>query len=80
MPKKKICWVTADYFADCDIPLVPLIAKEYNIHWIILFSARGHRYKEEDYAEVVKGVDGLTVEFVHNKVNELRVSTNSMEM
>ena len=72
MPKKKICWVTADYFADCDIPLVPLIAKEYNIHWIILFSARGNRYKDEDYAEVVKGVDGLTVEFVHNKVNGLR--------
>lgn len=67
MNKLKICWVSADYFADCDTPIVPLVADKYDIHWIILFNAHGNRYKESDFKEILKGHDNVTVEFIYNK-------------
>lgn len=67
MAKKKICWVTPDYFADCDMPLVPLVAKKYDIHWIILFGKRGNRYKDEDFEPIRKASKNVTIECIHNK-------------
>lgn len=64
---KKICWVSADYFADTDTPIVPILSKKYDIHWIILFNAHGNRYKEEDFNGILKGLDNVTVEFIYNK-------------
>ena len=67
MQKKKICWVTPDYFADCDIPLVPLVAKKYDINWIILFGKRGNRFIEEDFEPIHKTCKNVTINFIHNK-------------
>lgn len=66
-----ICWITPDYFADCDIPLVPLVAKKYDIHWIILFQAEDNRYNEEDFKKIVRGHDNVTLEFVYKKRHRL---------
>lgn len=51
MSKKKISWVTPDYFLDVDIPIVPNLLDEYDIIWIILFPWRNNRYKEEDLSK-----------------------------
>lgn len=37
---KKICWVTATYFLDVDIPVIPTLKKYYNIDWIIITNSR----------------------------------------
>ena len=34
--KKRIAWITADYFIDVDIPVVPHLADEYEVEWYIL--------------------------------------------
>lgn len=67
MTKKKICWVTPDYFADCDMPLVPLVAKKYDINWIILFGKRGNRFIDEDFEPIHKACKNVTINFIHNK-------------
>ena len=54
MSKKKISWVTPDYFLDVDIPIVPNLLDEYDIIWIILFPWRNNRYKEEDLSKYAK--------------------------
>lgn len=72
MKKKKICWITADYFADCDTPLVPLIAEKYDIHWIIFFNAHGNRYKEEDFKELVGGNNNISLQFIYKSFHGMR--------
>ena len=72
MERKKICWITADYFADCDTPLVPLIAEKYDIHWIILFNAHGNRYKEEDFKELVGGNNNISLQFIYKSFHGMR--------
>lgn len=72
MTKKKICWVTPDYFADCDMPLVPLVAKTFNIHWIILCGKHGNRYKEEDYEVINSACRNITIEYIYNSFPSLR--------
>ena len=64
---KKICWISADYFADCDTPIVPLVAEEFDIHWIILFNEHGNRFKESDFKEIIKGHDNISLEFIKNR-------------
>lgn len=36
---KKIYWLTAGYFLDVDLPVVPLLKKRFDIDWMILTSA-----------------------------------------
>lgn len=52
MGKKKIFWLTADYFIDVDRQLVPYLRKhsEFEIRWIILQSLNGAKISaHEDY-------------------------------
>lgn len=66
MNNKKICWLTPDCFADCDIDIVPALCKQgWNIHWIILFNLNDNRFSEADFDAIVKDCKGrLTMEFV----------------
>lgn len=34
--KRKIAWITADYFIDVDIPIVPALRAEYDIEWYVI--------------------------------------------
>lgn len=34
--KKRIAWVTSDYFIDVDLPIVPQLSREYDIEWIVI--------------------------------------------
>ncbi len=62
--KKKILWVTADYFADVDVPVVPLVAKDYYIIWVIL-QTPNPRYGDHDFYTIEKQCKDLKVEIVH---------------
>lgn len=67
MDKKKICWITPDYFADVDIPIVPSLLDEFDIAWIILFPWRNNRYSENDFLKVKEKNPTIDVFFVHSK-------------
>ena len=63
--KMKITWVTADYFADCDIDIIPRLCEEgWHIHWIVLF-ALSNRYQESDFTKLQDKHSNLTVEFFY---------------
>lgn len=66
MNNKKICWLTPDCFADCDIDIVPALCKQgWNIHWIILFNLNDNRFSEADFDAIVKECEGhLSMEYV----------------
>ena len=36
MEKKKICWITPDYFLIVDAPKVPYLSAEFDIEWILI--------------------------------------------
>lgn len=65
--KKKICWITADCFADCDLysGVMEEVLKRYNVHWIILFE-KNNRFKETDFDMIRKNNKNLTMEFFYS--------------
>lgn len=69
MKKKKICWVTPDCFADCDIPYVPKLLDEFDIHWIIQLPIKS-RYSKDDFTCLSEKYDNLTTEFIISKTRE----------
>ncbi|MDE7466357.1 MAG: glycosyltransferase [Muribaculaceae bacterium] len=40
MKKGSICWITASYFLDVDLPIVPSLQKDFDIDWIVISSAK----------------------------------------
>lgn len=60
---KKILWVTPDYFADCDIPLVPQLANYFSITWVVLLPPVA-RYKETDYIEIGSSNPNLNIQII----------------
>lgn len=57
--KKKIVWITPDYFVDCDIDIVPKLLKKFDIHWIVMIPAKDARFKQEDFIHF-ENMEGLT--------------------
>jgi len=45
-PKKTLCWITPDYFLNVDSVIVPLLANEYDINWIIINTKDSKRKAE----------------------------------
>jgi len=37
---KRICWITASYFLDVDLPIVPKLMNDFNIDWKIISSKK----------------------------------------
>lgn len=63
MKKKKITWVTSDWFVDVDLPIIPALAESYQIHWIIVLYSNG-RFKEYEF-DKLKNIKDLTIDFIH---------------
>lgn len=63
--RKKICWVTTDWFVDVDLPIIPHLLENYDIHWIVVLYKNG-RFKEYEFANLLKH-KGLTIDFLHVK-------------
>lgn len=56
--KKKICWITPDYFLIVDAPKVPFLSKDFDISWILINTYNTnrkpdgllkHEFKPEEY-------------------------------
>lgn len=79
MNKKKICWVTPDCFLDTDLDynLMSGLLKEFDIHWFIVFGIK-NRFKEEDFASLIRENQNLRVEFVYFR-HRGRYPQNAME-
>lgn len=43
MEKKRICWITPDYFLDTDTHIVPRLLKKYDIDWILINTLNSKR-------------------------------------
>ena len=48
IPEKYICWVTADYFIDCDIEIIKNLSNYYKIKWHIILPIKNNRYNESE--------------------------------
>lgn len=42
-PKKKICWITPDYFFEVDADIVPFLSDDYEIEWILINTHNSER-------------------------------------
>lgn len=63
---KKIVWLTADYFVDVDLPIIPELAKHYQIKWFIVLG----KACDIDYKPIIKeklGESSVEVEFIYIK-------------
>ena len=70
---KKICWVTPDYFADCDIVVIPQLLTEFRIHWTVLLPVGKSRFQPEEF-DHLKGLQNLTLNimWVKYRLREVR--------
>ena len=65
MIRKKINWVTPDWFVDVDLPIVPRLAEYYDITWIVVFPWRNCRYTERDISKYQS--DNLKIHYFYLK-------------
>jgi glycosyltransferase involved in cell wall biosynthesis len=70
-PKRKITWVTPDYFVDCDfnVDIFKNILHSFDIHWIVLLPSKNARFSESDFNELKK-LDGLHIEFLYSSYRQ----------
>jgi glycosyltransferase involved in cell wall biosynthesis len=45
-PKQRICWLTPDYFLDVDAHIVPLLARYYDIDWVLIHTHNTERHSD----------------------------------
>lgn len=69
MNKYKLLWITADYFADCDIPYIPDLLKDFNIYWMV-YLPYNSRFKEDDFISIGAKYDNLTIDIVRSHKKE----------
>ena len=63
--KSKICWITATYFLDVDVPIVPKLMEHYDIQWIVLSSSSN--YESDKKVIEFLGVKNVRMEIIqHN--------------
>lgn len=64
MNRKKICWITPDYFVDCDINIIPLLCeRDYSIEWIVTGPEKNSRYSLKDLPKC----DNLSISYIEWK-------------
>lgn len=68
-----ILWVTPDYFADVDIPIIPSLSQSFIIHWVILLPINP-RWKEETFISMAREISNLDVEII--RLSRERYPTN----
>jgi glycosyltransferase involved in cell wall biosynthesis len=45
---KHLCWLTADYFLDCDVEIIKNLSNYYYIHWHIILPIKNSRYTRSE--------------------------------
>lgn len=71
MRKKKIYWMTADCFIDCDFNpnMLKTILLDFDIEWVIVFPDRLQRYNEAFFSSL-KNLSGLNIRFIYSKYRQ----------
>lgn len=74
MNKKKLCWVTGDYFVDCDLKLefLRFLSATYDIHWIVVFPLRGRRYQEKEFDVVKPIINRIDFFYLEHRQRDIR--------
>lgn len=67
MNKKKIVWITADCFVDCDFVPIAGLLKYYDICWIPKLSKVRSRYKDSDFDGFKKEHPELDLRLFHSQ-------------
>lgn len=69
--KKRIVWVTPDYFVDCDFnpQILRGILEHFDIYWFVLLPAFNARFSENDF-DKLKNIKGLTIEFIYSSYRQ----------
>ena len=72
---KKVCWITADYFLDCDLNMefMSTILKEIQVYWIIIIGQHS-RYSETDLRDF-NNIENLTIKIIHIKSRARNIHT-----
>lgn len=68
--KKKILWVTADYFVDCDITNIPNLTHDFDIHWLVFLPCSNSRYQKDDILNVATINNNLSIHVIKSKFRE----------
>lgn len=65
MDRKKITWITPDYFVDCDFnpDVLSELLKQYDIRWIIILPVKNARFGRKDF-EGFQNFPNLKIEFI----------------
>lgn len=53
--KKKISWITSDYFTDCDKEIIKSLAGVYQIQWHLIYPFANSRFKPSDFISFEQG-------------------------
>ena len=66
--KRRITWITPDYFVDCDLneDLLSGILTYFDIYWIVLLPFKNARFCFNDFTKI-KELKGLKLEFIYWK-------------
>lgn len=72
--KKRICWITPDYFVDVDIPIIPFLLNKFDIHWIIVFRVE-NRFKISDFNYLRDKYSNLSIDFhyLNHRFRDVRI-------
>src|SRR5574344_1486956 len=72
--KKKICWITADCFADCDFTPIDIVSKKYDVEWILVLPLMNPRYQESEFEQFKLEHFNVHVKFfyVKHRIRDLR--------
>lgn len=61
--KNKICWVTASYFLDVDLPVIPLLRNYYDIDWYVVTSEANN---DDDINYIQTSQPGMKFEIIRD--------------
>lgn len=70
---KKITWLTADYFIDCDIDIISELKDEYNIEWHIVLPNTNSRFTQ-DNIQNRDSLNGVKMHFWFEKYRKRDIS------
>lgn len=73
--KRKILWITADYFVDCDLIPIRELSDVFDIEWVVIISGHNPRYNEAELETYRKTIPTLKATYFY--INYIRYDFRS---
>lgn len=64
---KRIIWITADSFIDCEWVPISQVSQAYVVDWLVVLPTSGSRYKETEFGEFATRHPNVRVHFFYMK-------------